>query len=74
VTLPRIGFAGGDNSTFAARAMGVRALRFDYRLAPGVAACRVGASGALDGLQIMLKGGQLGQPDLYARFAAGQPE
>jgi uncharacterized protein YgbK (DUF1537 family) len=73
VPLRRIGFAGGDTSTFAARAMGVRALGFDFRLAPGVACCRVRASGPLDDMQIMLKGGQLGQPDLYARFAAGQP-
>jgi uncharacterized protein YgbK (DUF1537 family) len=74
VPLRRLGFAGGDTSTFAARAMGIRALAYEFRSAPGVTVCRVRASGPLDGLQVMLKGGQMGQPDLYSRLAAGQVE
>lgn len=70
----RLGIAGGDTSGIAARALGVRALQFDFQLAPGVPVCRVRASGAgLDGLQIMLKGGQMGPPDMFLRFAAGGP-
>jgi uncharacterized protein YgbK (DUF1537 family) len=73
VPIRRLGIAGGDTSSMAARAFGVRALEYEYRLAPGVPVCRVRASGAgLDGLQIMLKGGQMGPLDLFARFAAGR--
>jgi uncharacterized protein YgbK (DUF1537 family) len=71
--LRRIGIAGGDTSSLAARALGVRALEYRYRLAPGVPVCRVRESEArLNGLEIMLKGGQMGPADIFARLAAGQ--
>ena len=60
--LRRLGFAGGDTSTFAAQAMGVRALAFDFRLAPGVAMCKVRASGELDGMQVMLRAANSARP------------
>ena len=73
VPVRRFGIAGGDTSSLAAGAIGVRALEYDYRLAPGVPVCRIRGSGPeLDGLQIMLKGGQMGPADLFARLAAGQ--
>jgi 3-oxoisoapionate kinase len=69
VPIRRIGIAGGDTSSVAARALGVRALEYDFRLAPGVPVCRVRASGArLDGLQVMFKGGQMGPPDIFAQL------
>jgi uncharacterized protein YgbK (DUF1537 family) len=70
VPVSRIGIAGGDTSSVAALALGVRALEYDFRLAPGVPVCRVRASGArLDGLQVMFKGGQMGPPDIFAQLA-----
>jgi uncharacterized protein YgbK (DUF1537 family) len=70
--LRRLGICGGDTSSLAARALGVRALEYEYRLAPGVPVCRVRASGSrLDGVQVMLKGGQMGPGDVFARLAGG---
>jgi uncharacterized protein YgbK (DUF1537 family) len=69
VPVSRIGIVGGDTSSVAARALGVRALEYDFRLAPGVPVCRVRASGApLDGLQVMFKGGQMGPSDIFAQL------
>ena len=69
VPVSRIGIVGGDTSSVAARALGVHALEYDFRLAPGVPVCRVRASGAqLDGLQVMFKGGQMGPPDIFAQL------
>jgi uncharacterized protein YgbK (DUF1537 family) len=40
-------------------------------LAPGAALCRAHAPGSpLDGLELMLKGGQMGGIDLFERLAA----
>lgn len=69
VKLPRIGIAGGDTSSGVARALGVRALSYAWRCAPGVTVCRV-QGGSLDGTEIMLKGGQMGPPDIFPRLAA----
>ena len=69
VKLARIGIAGGDTSSGVARALGVRALSYAWRCAPGVTVCRV-RGGTLDGMEIMLKGGQMGQTDIFPRLAA----
>ncbi|WP_321947561.1 four-carbon acid sugar kinase family protein [Paraburkholderia sp. J10-1] len=68
----RVGVAGGDTSSFAVRALGARALSYRASLAPGVALCRLHADEArLDGLELMLKGGQMGDADLFERLIAG---
>ncbi|MES2959040.1 MAG: four-carbon acid sugar kinase family protein [Pseudomonadota bacterium] len=72
--LRRIGVAGGDTSSLALRALGASALAWSGHLAPGVALTRVHAEGAtLDGLELMLKGGQMGPPDLFLRLLHGTP-
>ena len=63
--------AGGDTSSHAAQALDLWALAHAGLAAPGVARC-LGRSDdpRLDGLAIVLKGGQMGPPDLFARLAA----
>ena len=68
----RIGVAGGDTSSWALRALNVWGLSFIGHLAPGVALCRAHSDVEnLDGIQIMLKGGQMGPPDLFLRLRCG---
>ncbi|MBI5717923.1 MAG: four-carbon acid sugar kinase family protein [Burkholderiales bacterium] len=68
----RIGVAGGDTSSFALRALDPWALRWAGTLAPGVALLRLCADQPrLDGLELILKGGQMGPPDVFERLLAG---
>ena len=68
----RIGVAGGDTSSWALRALNVWGLSFIGHLAPGVALCRAHSDVEnLDGIEIMLKGGQMGPPDLFLRLRCG---
>jgi uncharacterized protein YgbK (DUF1537 family) len=70
--LRRVGVAGGDTSSLALRALGAWALGWAGTLAPGVALTRLHADDpALDGLELMLKGGQMGPPDLFQRLLRG---
>ncbi|CAM3376216.1 Type III effector [Bordetella sputigena] len=70
--LARAGFAGGDTSSLAVQSWGARALTFSYTPHPGVAVCRVHAPGhTADGMELMLKGGQMGAPALFADLLAG---
>jgi uncharacterized protein YgbK (DUF1537 family) len=70
--LRRIGVAGGDSSGFALRALGPWALQWAGSLAPGVPLLRMRADApAHDGLELMLKGGQMGPPDVFLRLLDG---
>ncbi|OZI20853.1 hypothetical protein CAL26_25655 [Bordetella genomosp. 9] len=70
--LARAGFAGGDTSSLAVQSWGARALTFSYSPSPGVAVCRVHAPGhPADGVELMLKGGQMGAPALFTDLLAG---
>jgi uncharacterized protein YgbK (DUF1537 family) len=70
--LARAGFAGGDTSSIAVQSWGARALTFMYAPSPGVAVCRVHAPGhPADGVELMLKGGQMGPPTLFADLLRG---
>ncbi len=63
--------AGGDTSSVLVYQLGFRSLSFIERAGPGVAVCRGHAAGTpLDGTALLLKGGQVGAPDLFQRFAA----
>ncbi len=69
ISLRRVGIAGGDTSSHAVAALDVWGLSHLGTIAPGVALCRAHAdSPALDGLELMLKGGQMGQPDIFERL------
>ena len=70
--LRRIGVAGGDTSSHALRALGLNALAYLGELAPGVVMCRAQADApALNGVELMLKGGQVGGDDLFERLLHG---
>jgi uncharacterized protein YgbK (DUF1537 family) len=70
--LTRALVAGGDTSGHAARQLGLSALTLAMPLAPGSPLCRAHApGGALDGLEIALKGGQVGGPAYFSQARDG---
>jgi len=67
----RVGVAGGDTSSHALKSLDVWGLSYLGALAPGVALCRASSAAPhLDGIELMLKGGQMGAPDLFERLIA----
>lgn len=67
----RVVVAGGDTSGLVARALGIRALQMIAEVAPGAPLCRATADDpAVDGLEIALKGGQVGRPDYFTTVAS----
>jgi 3-oxoisoapionate kinase len=57
----RICVAGGDTSSYAARALGIKALEMIAPLTPGAPLCRAFAPGSpVDHREIIFKGGQVG--------------
>jgi uncharacterized protein YgbK (DUF1537 family) len=72
VPLRRLGIAGGDTSSHAVQALDAWGLSYAAQLAPGVALCRLHSDEAtLDGMEIMLKGGQMGGEDLFETLLHG---
>lgn len=72
VRVRRIGVAGGDTSSWILRALDVSSLSFVGHLTPGVALCRAhGLDLNLDGIEIMLKGGQMGPADVFDLLRRG---
>lgn len=70
--IKRLGIAGGDTSSHAVQALDAWGLSYQAQLAPGVALCRLHSDDlALDGLEIMLKGGQMGGEMLFEEFLNG---
>jgi uncharacterized protein YgbK (DUF1537 family) len=68
----RVVLAGGDTSTHAVRQLGVDALTFAALTTPGAPLCRChSATDAVDGLEIVLKGGQVGPEDYFAMVRRG---
>jgi uncharacterized protein YgbK (DUF1537 family) len=70
--IARIAVAGGDSSGEVAGGLGIAALSATARLAPGAPLCRAWSADArLDGLEIVLKGGQMGGEDFFGTVRAG---
>jgi uncharacterized protein YgbK (DUF1537 family) len=70
--IKRLGVAGGDTSSHAVQALNAWGLSYQAQLAPGVALCRLHSDDlALDGLEIMLKGGQMGGEMLFEELLSG---
>lgn len=70
--LKRVAFAGGDSSSHAVSALGADALGIAGLMIPGAPLCRVHARDAVvDGLEITLKGGQVGKPNYFAQVMQG---
>jgi uncharacterized protein YgbK (DUF1537 family) len=63
----RLVVAGGDTSTMAIKALDIWGLSYRAPLVAGAPLCRAhSADPRLDGLDIVLKGGQMGPPDFFA--------
>jgi uncharacterized protein YgbK (DUF1537 family) len=56
---------GGDTSSHAVQQLGIHALTWAANIAPGGPLCRAHSDGALDGLEIVLKGGQVGTANFF---------
>ena len=71
--LPRIVIVGGDTSGHALTALGAEALSAVAPLAPGCPLCRIHtrANSRIDGLEVALKGGQIGAPDFFVQTKTG---
>ena len=73
VSVPRVGIAGGDTSSHAVEALECWGLEWLGSLDNGVALLRARADEpAIDGLELMLKGGQMGGEDLFDRLVRGK--
>ncbi|CAB3837204.1 3-oxo-isoapionate kinase [Achromobacter anxifer] len=71
--LSRIGIAGGDTSSQATLALGIWGLAFRCVLAPGVTVSLTRSDDpATDGVELMLKGGQMGGDLLFDELALGR--
>jgi uncharacterized protein YgbK (DUF1537 family) len=71
----RVGVAGGDTSSLSVGALGLWGLSFAGTLGPGVGLVRARADEPhIDGLELLLKGGQMGPPDVFELLLAGRPE
>lgn len=64
--------AGGDTSTHAVRRLGISALTFAALTVPGAPLCRTHSGTAVtDGLELVLKGGQIGPEDYFEQVRTG---
>ncbi|TDH27470.1 four-carbon acid sugar kinase family protein [Segetibacter sp. 3557_3] len=68
----RVVLAGGDTSSYAARAMGIESVEMTAPLSPGAPLCRAYAPGSpSDGVEVNFKGGQVGKEDYFEMVARG---
>ena len=71
--LRRVVVAGGDSAGAVASALGIAALSIEAGLAPGAPLCRAWSElPARDGLQLVLKGGQMGAADFFGAVRRGR--
>ncbi|MBS1602546.1 MAG: four-carbon acid sugar kinase family protein [Bacteroidetes bacterium] len=71
-SLRRLVIAGGDTSSYAARALGIEAVEMICPLVPGAPLCRAHAPDSpVDGMEINLKGGQVGAEDYFGKLVEG---
>ena len=67
----RVGVAGGDTSSYAMQALDIWGLSYLRQIEPGIALCRTHAdNAALAGVEIMLKGGQMGSDLAFEHLIA----
>ena len=65
--------AGGDTSSYAARAMEIEALEMIAPLVPGAPLCKAHSENKhIDGIEVNLKGGQVGGEDYFVILKNGQ--
>ncbi|MCC2597087.1 four-carbon acid sugar kinase family protein [Pusillimonas sp. MFBS29] len=67
----RIGVAGGDTSSLALKSLDVWGLSYVGQLDPGAALCRMHSDlEYLSGVELMLKGGQMGSEQVFEKLIA----
>lgn len=72
-SVKRVIVAGGDTSSYAARAMGIEAVEMIAPLVPGAPLCRATAPGSpLDGVAVNFKGGQVGAENYFGVLLEGR--
>ncbi|MDP9891640.1 uncharacterized protein YgbK (DUF1537 family) [Variovorax boronicumulans] len=72
VPLRRVGVAGGDTSSHGVQALDAWGLSYVADMGAGASLCRVHSDDTrLDGMEIMLKGGQMGTDDVFERLVHG---
>ena len=69
--LSRVGIAGGDTSGYIARELGLTALEAIAFVVPGSPLCRGYANNNLNGIELVFKGGQVGQDDFWGHLRDG---
>lgn len=70
-TISRLVVAGGDTSSLAVKSLDIWGLSYRAALVPGAPLCRTHSDDTrLDGLDIVLKGGQMGPVDFFDAVAA----
>ncbi|VVE19638.1 lipoprotein [Pandoraea morbifera] len=68
----RMAIAGGDTSSHGMRALDAWGITYAGTLAHGAPLCRLHSDmPALDGMEVLLKGGQMGDEDLFERLVSG---
>jgi 3-oxoisoapionate kinase len=69
----RVGVAGGDTSSLSVRSLDIWGLSFIGALGPGVGLVRAHSDRpGLDGMELMLKGGQMGSPEVFDLLLRGR--
>jgi uncharacterized protein YgbK (DUF1537 family) len=69
----RLVVAGGDTSSYAARAMGIEAVEMIAALVPGAPLCKASAPGSpIDGREVNFKGGQVGGANYFGILLNGE--
>jgi uncharacterized protein YgbK (DUF1537 family) len=69
----RLCIAGGDTSSFVARALGIEALEMSAPLTPGAPLCKASAAGSpADGREFVFKGGQVGVENYFGILKRGR--
>jgi len=69
----RMLIAGGDTSSYAARAMGIEAVEMIAPIVPGAPLCKAYAPGSsVDGLEVNFKGGQVGADNYFGMVLRGK--
>lgn len=69
----RLVIAGGDTSSYAARAMGIESVEMIAPLVPGAPLCKASAPGSpVDGMEINFKGGQVGGANYFGIMLEGR--
>ena len=70
-SIARLVIAGGNTSSHAVAALDVWGLSYRGPLTPGAPLCRIHSDDpGLDGLDIILKGGQMGSPNFFEEARA----